>query len=68
MSPLSAFDDIECLQQSATPALTTVRQPFDRISEEMVRLLLDVISRQAPGRRHHPHRTGDPRIGLIFSR
>lgn len=37
------FDDISAAS-AATPALTTVRQPFDRISEEMVRLLLDVIA------------------------
>ncbi|MCU1515699.1 MAG: putative transcriptional regulator, lacI family [Pseudarthrobacter sp.] len=36
------FDDINAAQE-ASPPLTTVRQPFDRISEEMVRLLLDVI-------------------------
>ncbi|KUM42018.1 LacI family DNA-binding transcriptional regulator [Arthrobacter sp. EpRS71] len=41
------FDDIK-LSQEATPPLTTVRQPFDRISEEMVRLLLDVISGKRP--------------------
>ena len=37
------FDDISAAS-SAEPALTTMRQPFDRISEEMVRLLLDVIA------------------------
>lgn len=41
------FDDIEASHESAPP-LTTVRQPFDRISEEMVRLLLDVISGKRP--------------------
>lgn len=41
------FDDIK-VSQEATPPLTTVRQPFDRISEEMVRLLLDVISGKRP--------------------
>ncbi|BCW65110.1 LacI family DNA-binding transcriptional regulator [Arthrobacter sp. StoSoilB22] len=41
------FDDIK-LSQETTPPLTTVRQPFDRISEEMVRLLLDVISGKRP--------------------
>lgn len=41
------FDDISA-SKDATPALTTVRQPFARISEEMVRLLLDVISGKSP--------------------
>ncbi|WP_311212429.1 MULTISPECIES: LacI family DNA-binding transcriptional regulator [unclassified Arthrobacter] len=41
------FDDIK-ISQEAAPPLTTVRQPFDRISEEMVRLLLDVISGKRP--------------------
>lgn len=41
------FDDIT-VAATATPPLTTVRQPFDRISEEMVRLLLDVISGKRP--------------------
>ncbi|MFJ6455289.1 LacI family DNA-binding transcriptional regulator [Paenarthrobacter sp. NPDC091669] len=41
------FDDIKASQEAAPP-LTTVRQPFDRISEEMVRLLLDVISGKRP--------------------
>ncbi|MGO4147136.1 LacI family DNA-binding transcriptional regulator [Paenarthrobacter sp. YAF11_1] len=41
------FDDIK-VSQEAAPPLTTVRQPFDRISEEMVRLLLDVISGKRP--------------------
>ncbi len=39
------FDDINA---SLDAKLTTVRQPFDRISEEMVRLLLDVISGKKP--------------------
>lgn len=37
------FDDIAAAA-GATPPLTTVRQPFERISGEMVRLLLDVIA------------------------
>ena len=41
------LDDIK-VSQEATPPLTTVRQPFGRISEEMVRLLLDVISGKRP--------------------
>ncbi|MGF9648287.1 LacI family DNA-binding transcriptional regulator [Pseudarthrobacter oxydans] len=41
------FDDISA-SSTATPALTTVRQPFERISEEMVRLLLDVINGKRP--------------------
>lgn len=41
------FDDINAAQE-ASPSLTTVRQPFDRISEEMVRLLLDVINGKKP--------------------
>jgi DNA-binding LacI/PurR family transcriptional regulator len=41
------FDDISA-SSAASPALTTVRQPFERISEEMVRLLLDVIAGKRP--------------------
>jgi len=41
------FDDINAAVEAAPP-LTTVRQPFDRISEEMVRLLLDVIDGKKP--------------------
>lgn len=44
---VAGFDDID-LSASATPALTTVRQPFERISGEMVRLLLEVIAGQRP--------------------
>jgi DNA-binding LacI/PurR family transcriptional regulator len=41
------FDD-SGLAATLDPALTTVRQPLDRISEEMVRLLSDVIAGRSP--------------------
>jgi len=41
------FDD-SGLAATLDPPLTTVRQPLDRISEEMVRLLLDVIAGRTP--------------------
>ncbi|MFC8303619.1 substrate-binding domain-containing protein [Specibacter sp. NPDC057265] len=44
---VAGFDDID-LSASSIPALTTVRQPFERISREMVRLLLEVIAGQRP--------------------
>ncbi|WP_208322080.1 LacI family DNA-binding transcriptional regulator [Paramicrobacterium fandaimingii] len=37
------FDDAP-IASSTTPSLTTMRQPFERISREMVRLLLDMIN------------------------
>ncbi len=44
---VAGFDDIA--QSALTePTLTTVRQPFGRISEEMVRLLLGVIGGEKP--------------------
>lgn len=39
---LGGFDD-SAHAASSRPTITTMRQPFDRISEEMVRLLLDLI-------------------------
>ncbi len=39
---VAGFDDSPAATQN-TPALTTMRQPFDRISREMVRLLLEEI-------------------------
>ncbi|CAH0208076.1 HTH-type transcriptional repressor CytR [Arthrobacter sp. Bi83] len=44
---VAGFDDIN-VSSEAAPALTTVRQPFERISDEMVRLLLAVIEGQRP--------------------
>jgi DNA-binding LacI/PurR family transcriptional regulator len=41
------FDD-SGLAATLDPALTTVRHPLDRISEEMVRLLNDVINGRTP--------------------
>jgi DNA-binding LacI/PurR family transcriptional regulator len=41
------FDD-SSYATSAEPPLTTIRQPWDRISEEMVRLLLDLIGGRQP--------------------
>ena len=44
---VGGFDDAPVATTTA-PALTTMRQPFDRISEEMVRLLLRVIDGERP--------------------
>lgn len=44
---VGGFDD-SSIAESTTPALTTMRQPFDRISAEMVRLLLQLIDGQKP--------------------
>jgi DNA-binding LacI/PurR family transcriptional regulator len=41
------FDD-SGLAATLDPPLTTVRHPLDRISEEMVRLLVDVIAGRTP--------------------
>lgn len=41
------FDD-SSVAMTTTPKLTTMRQPFDRVSREVVRLLLEVIDGQAP--------------------
>ena len=39
---VAGFDDAP-VALTTVPPLTTMHQPFDRISEEMVRLLLEVI-------------------------
>lgn len=44
---VGGFDDSPAAQQS-TPTITTMRQPFDRISREMVRLLLEQIDGESP--------------------
>ena len=44
---VGGFDD-NGLAANVHPALTTMRQPFERISSEMVRLLLEVIDGQVP--------------------
>ena len=44
---VAGFDDSRVATET-TPALTTMRQPFDRISSEMVRLLLQLIDGQKP--------------------
>lgn len=44
---VGGFDDIQPAA-SAHPPLTTIRQPFDRISAEMVRLLLNAIEGERP--------------------
>jgi len=44
---VGGFDDAPVATQT-TPALTTMHQPFERISEEMVRLLLRVIDGERP--------------------
>ena len=44
---VGGFDD-SGVAASLHPALTTMRQPFERISAEMVRLLLEVVEGQEP--------------------
>lgn len=44
---VAGFDD-SGFATTANPQLTTMRQPFDRISIEVVRLLMDVIAGQEP--------------------
>jgi DNA-binding LacI/PurR family transcriptional regulator len=44
---VAGFDDIK-VSATTIPTLTTVRQPFERISAEMVRLLLAVIDGERP--------------------
>jgi DNA-binding LacI/PurR family transcriptional regulator len=44
---VAGFDDIK-VSSTTVPTLTTVRQPFERISAEMVRLLLAVIDGERP--------------------
>jgi DNA-binding LacI/PurR family transcriptional regulator len=44
---VGGFDD-SSIAESTSPALTPMRQPFDRISSEMVRLLLQLIDGQKP--------------------
>jgi DNA-binding LacI/PurR family transcriptional regulator len=44
---VGGFDDAP-VATTTTPALTTMHQPFERISEEMVRLLLRVIDGERP--------------------
>lgn len=46
---LAGFDDSP-VARDLTPALTTMRQPFERVAREMVRLLLDMIDGRAPAR------------------
>jgi DNA-binding LacI/PurR family transcriptional regulator len=45
---VAGFDDSPVATRTE-PALTTMRQPFDRISREMVRLLLAQIDGEQPG-------------------
>lgn len=44
---VTGFDDSPAASPPV-PALTTMRRPFDRISEEMVRMLLGAIDGQRP--------------------
>jgi len=44
---VGGFDD-SGLAATLDPALTTMRQPFERISTEMVRLLLEVVEGAEP--------------------
>jgi len=44
---VGGFDD-SGVAAAVHPALTTMRQPFERISAEMVRLLLEVVDGQDP--------------------
>lgn len=46
---VAGFDDSPIATRT-TPQLTTMRQPFDRIAHEMVRMLLDVIDGQPAAR------------------
>lgn len=46
---LAGFDDAP-IARELDPQLTTMRQPFERIAREMVRLLLDMIDGRAPAR------------------
>jgi LacI family repressor for deo operon, udp, cdd, tsx, nupC, and nupG len=45
---LVGFDDIR-FAKHLSPTLTTVAQPMDRIGQEAVRLLLDILTGSAPG-------------------
>jgi DNA-binding LacI/PurR family transcriptional regulator len=47
---VGGFDD-STIAVSTRPALTTVRRPWDRISSEMVRLLLCLVGGEPPRRR-----------------
>jgi DNA-binding LacI/PurR family transcriptional regulator len=44
---VGGFDD-SVIAQRTLPPLTTMRQPYDRISAEMVRLLLSIIAGESP--------------------
>jgi DNA-binding LacI/PurR family transcriptional regulator len=44
---IGGFDDSSAAL-AARPALTTIRQPWQRVSSEMVRLLLAAISGEEP--------------------
>ncbi|MBN9326721.1 MAG: substrate-binding domain-containing protein, partial [Cellulomonas sp.] len=44
---VGGFDD-SGLAETLDPPLTTMRQPFARISQEMVRLLLEVVDGETP--------------------
>ena len=46
---LAGFDDA-AIAREVDPPLTTMRQPFERVAEEMVRLLLDLIDGKAASR------------------
>jgi DNA-binding LacI/PurR family transcriptional regulator len=46
---VAGFDDSPVAVRT-TPALTTMRQPFERIAHEMVRMLLDVVDGQPAAR------------------
>ena len=60
---VGGFDDSP-VAASCEPPLTTIRQPFGRISAEMVRLLA-ASHRRPIARRHHPaDRIDRPRLGV----
>jgi DNA-binding LacI/PurR family transcriptional regulator len=46
---VAGFDDSPVATRTA-PQLTTMRQPFERIAHEMVRMLLEVIDGRPAGR------------------
>ncbi len=46
---LAGFDDAP-IAATTEPSLTTMRQPFERVAREMVRLLLEMIDGGPPSR------------------
>jgi Transcriptional regulators len=61
---VGGFDDSPAAT-AVTPALTTIRQPWDRISNEMVRVLLAQSRGRRPGGGDPADGTGTTRLDLI---